>query len=311
MNIKDLLLTSLKENPSSFAYIGIGSCPVDIKNLDVFTDQIIPKFIVNKIYTNTEKIKIILFDPEFKNIKKKDLNDYFISRNIYHYPEDGILTWKTLNDNLEINIVSEYFIHEDDDDFLNEVINICLLYESKLVVQEYTGKNLYDLFTSLYKKNKNKELFKKNILFDVSYNQDCHCFIDLETYSPVYDNNNDFVNILLLTKEENLKMVGKDKKIDKIIKYHYIEQLKKIERNDIPRFRKKKLGILIDDNQHHTAVEMLSIIKNKVDDIFEVLVALKTIKINDYIYKNVFDNHSNYKDVYKWFDDYRKCYDII
>jgi len=310
MNIKDVLLNFLKEHPSSFTYIGIGSAPVDIKKLTALTDQIIPNFLSNK---NTDVIRIIHFDPHFKNINKNDLNNYFISKDLglYNYPQDGILTWKTLNNSIEINIVPELFVHAEDGYFLEDVIDLCLLYESHLVVQEYTGKNLYDLFTSLYKKNKNKELFKKKILFDVSYNQDCHCFIDLETYSPVYDNNNDFVNILLFTKEEILGMIGKDKKIDKIIKYHYIEQLKKIETNDIPRFRKKKLGILINYIGCDTANEILRTIKNKVDDIFEVLVALKTIKVNDYIYKNVFDNYSNYKDVYKWFDDYRKCYDII
>jgi hypothetical protein len=182
MNIKDVLLNFLKEHPSSFTYIGIGSAPVDIKKLTTLTDQIIPNFLSNK---NTDVIRIIHFDPHFKNINKNDLNDYFISKDLglYNYPQDGLLTWKTFDNSIEINIVPEFFDHYEDEYFLEDVIDLCLLYESHLVVQEYTGKNLYDLFTGLYKKNKNKELFKKKILFDVSYNQDCHCFIDLETYS--------------------------------------------------------------------------------------------------------------------------------
>ena len=323
MKIKDMLFKSLTENPASITYIGIGSCPEDIKNLNNMKDQIIPKFMTEKIKKNVETIKIIHFDPAFSMIKKSQLNDYFISKNLnlYNYPEDGISTWKSINGEIEINIVSDFFIHktfneiDNDDDFLMNVIEVCLLYESQLIVQEYTGYKLCNLFLDMYEKSENKDLFKKKILFDVSYDQDCHCFIDLQNHFPLYDKNNDFLNILLFSYEEFLTSIGFDKNIDKIIKFHFIDKLKKIETENIPDFRRKILKMEIqkcsDYDENVNDKQILDIIKKKIDAIFKVLEKLKVIKINDYIYRNVFFNHKKYKDPYVWFDDYRKCYDII
>ena len=82
MKFKDILVRSLTENPASITYIGIGSCPQDIKKLNNMKDQIIPTFMREKI---GETIKIIHFDPAFSNIKKSELVDYFISKNLDLY----------------------------------------------------------------------------------------------------------------------------------------------------------------------------------------------------------------------------------
>jgi len=228
-------------NPREYTYIGIGSAPyLSLDKLDERWDQILPKFLIEYIQSTDETIRVIHIDPEFNRHLEK-MKEYFkngnwkkqISLEFEYDNSDEMHIWRTNDHRIEIILIPDSFHHpnrwseEDNEWFFQKYVNLTLKYKYKLVVQEYTGHELNDLRKKLYNECLDKETFKKKILIDVTYGNDCHCGTNLSKYRPFYDEYLDFYNMTLLTKQEMINIIGKNQDIDEImhILQHELNQI--------------------------------------------------------------------------------------
>jgi hypothetical protein len=321
--LSELLEFSIRE-PRDMTYFSIGSAPhmtVDQIAKNRKWDQIIPEFMVDIINRTDKTIRIIHFDPEFSR-KDEFLNQYFkkyqkatFNLTFNHDASEGLNVWKTDDHRIEVFIIAKHFNHlerhygneEVHDDFLHELNEATLASGNQLIVQEYTGHELGQLTKSLYNKSSNKDIFKRKILYDVSYGNDCHCGTDLERYKPIYNDYGDFYNLTLFNNDEMEGHIGKNPDMDKILKVNFIKQFNTALNIHVDyRRRLKNLG----DNlvRHHrynnssSPDEIMSILQDELTKCIAVLDRLQMITPNK---KNFMDFlFKNYKviDMYKWYE---------
>jgi hypothetical protein len=318
------LIQFCSREPRDMTYFGIGSAPhmlVDQIAKSRKWDQIIPEFMVDIINRTDKTIRIIHFDPQFSR-KDDFLNEYFkkyqkrtFGLNFTLDASEGLNVWKTDDHRIEVFIIAKPFNHlerhygneEVHDDFLHEFNEMTIASGNQLIVQEYTGHELGQLTKSLYDKSSNKDIFKKKILYDVSYGNDCHCGTDLERYKPIYNDYGDFYNLTLFNSDEMKEHIGKDPTMDKILKLNFIKQFNTALNIHVDyRRRLQNLG----ENlvRHHrynnssSADEIMSVLQDELTKCISILDRLQMItpnKINfiDCLFKNYKVIH-----MYKWYE---------
>ena len=322
--VLDELVKFCSREPRDMTYFAIGSTPhmtVDQIAKNRKWDQLIPEFMIDIINRTDKTIRIIHFDPAFSR-KDDFLNEYFKKYQKTTFGltfsldvSDGLNVWKTDDHRIEVFIIAKPFNHlerryndeEVHDDFLHELNEMTLTSGNQLIVQEYTGHELGQLTKSLYHKSSNRDLFKKKILYDVSYGNDCHCGTDLERYKPIYNDYGDFYNLTLFNSDEMKEHIGKNPEMDKILKVNFIKEFNKVLNIHVDyRRRLQNLG----ENlvRHHrynnssTADEIMTILQDELAKCVSVLDRLQMITPNK---KNFMDClFKNYKviDMYKWYE---------
>ena len=165
----------------------------------------------------------------------------------------------------------------------------------------------------------NKELFKKKILFDITYGEN-HCHIDLTTEKPIYDHHGDFINILLLNIDELRSLFDYHPKIKKYVTDFYISEYKKIVTIIPVDIRRKvliesgeKIAFCDGTKKYHYTLDtsyetLIEILRSKLNDIIPVLMEINIIdeRKRNYIYHELLTNYKNYtlaskpKDIYFW-----------
>jgi hypothetical protein len=242
--IFSLLIEYFQANPRDFSYFGIGTYP-RVQSLEQFTpviDQLIPVFLKDQIEKSTDTIRILLIDPLFDRCMDF-LHHYFASTSydLDHDDSEGFNRWISSDHRIEIIVINMYMrntgslgtygqipevIHIHDT-FLKDFADLTQKNNSKLIVQDYSGADTREIFRNIYNMSKNKELFKKKILFDITYGEN-HCHIDLTTEKPIYDPHGDFVNIILLNIDELRSLFDYHPKIRSFVKAYYISEYRKI-----------------------------------------------------------------------------------
>jgi hypothetical protein len=306
-------------NPREYTYIGIGSAPyLPLDKLDEKTDQILPKFLIEYIQSTDETIRVIHIDPEFNRHLEK-MKDYFkvgkwsekIMMDFEYDNSDEMHIWRTNDHRIEVIIIQEAVHHpnkwskEDNEWFFQKYVNLTLKYNHKLVVQEYTGHELNDLRKKLYEECLNKEAFKKKILIDITYGNDCHCGTNLSKYKPFYDEYLDFYNMTLLTKQEMVNIIGKNQEIDEIIKVFFIKKFRNLVNYIHVDYRRKTKGDTImyghdGYNNQSSPDEIMHILQqelNQIFSVFEMLNLMSSEKKN--LIQNLFEKYKEY-DMYQW-----------
>jgi hypothetical protein len=292
------ILKYYRANTRDYNYVAIGSAPhLTFDKLDDRWDQMIPKFLVDIINTTDLTIRIILIDPEFS---KKNMVEYFNSNRwtldipleFENVPQkyifldtDEILNnlqiWRTTDHRIEVLIVSDSFYHinrwneRTDDWFLKSISELTISCRNKLVVQEYTGHELDDLRRELYSTSSNKDLFKKHVLVDMTYGEDCHCGTDLTKYAPYYDKNFDFINISMLNEHEYIDLYGMNEKIDTLIKNYFLKKFRKIINDNHSNYRLAVKGSPIHPTLNYptnaTADQIMGFIKYELEKVIKIL----------------------------------------
>uniref|UniRef100_A0A6C0BKE1 Uncharacterized protein n=1 Tax=viral metagenome TaxID=1070528 RepID=A0A6C0BKE1_9ZZZZ len=192
------------QTPVHFTYLGIGTNP-HTTTVDALTDawdQLMPVFVRDQL-RRRQKVRVFHIDPQFK-YNLEFLREYFATR----FPRltyDGEYNWTSST--LDVHVSDSSFYHNNkydtnnDDPFLLELSEICLNTGSRLVVQEFTGHILIPTFKECFASTTRPSLFKKKILFDITYGN-ASCMTDLTKHSPLYDKNGDFINFALCTYDE-------------------------------------------------------------------------------------------------------------
>jgi hypothetical protein len=204
------------QNPVEITAVLIGCSPryTDFSQFNDDVNQLYPLFLR---LSKTSSIRIFCIDPALVTGDKPAFIDEYFNRlgfsknkNIYN------------NSNVEIIILGEEFIHEyeNDRDFLYKLMETTLIFNSKLIVQEFTGRSLDTLFKSLlysFQIPQQSELVK-NVLFDITYQLDCHCSTPMTKYRPIFLKNGDFFNPTVYSDSEIVDVIGLSPETDNFIK---------------------------------------------------------------------------------------------
>ena len=156
-----------KETHKDYTYIGIGSAPrtTVLENFVSEIDQIIPGFMMDIINNTLKTIRIINIDPQFAHCMEF-LHEYFASKNLNLCFNDssGLNIWTSSDNRIEIIIVG------DSVDSLRKLLgitNLSINTNTQLVVQQYTGATLTEIFKQVYdelsaRSESNKKYIKNN-----------------------------------------------------------------------------------------------------------------------------------------------------
>lgn len=216
---------TIKETIPDIIYLGIGSALKwhPIETITSSNNQQHPPFL-NK-YKN--KV-IILFDNELE--EPLYLESKMELTKVLFTTTNSKIKFRIFNNEDTIVFAINYNFyysqsgvkHEDPDflkiigceeQFLNWLIYYTLAYSSKLILNDYTGKNIDSNYVELLE-NYDKTSVLNNILYDVTQN-DGGCIINFDKYPILYDNKDNFIQIkyLALSKikeisSEHLKIMG-------------------------------------------------------------------------------------------------------
>ena len=275
-------------------YVGIGSCPhhETVEELTDAWDQLIPVFIRGKA------AKIIHYDPAFE-VREEFLNDYFEMKNF-----NKVDTFHWVSSLMEVILHPKRFEHPEDDHILEELAEAAIRTDAKLIVQEFTGKELTESFKAAYAKSSSPHNFKRNVLFDITYGNDCHCMTDMTKYRPLYNKHGDLINFLLYTEKEIHTLIGLSTEVNNLIKIYYVKKYLTIINLQVDYRRKLKGdGILFPMNgysEESTPDEIMACLQSKIKpilSIFDSLGMMSPQKLG--ILESLLSNYRDY-DVYKW-----------
>jgi hypothetical protein len=135
------------------------------------------------------------------------LHEYFNSKNFnYDNSMEGnnMHIWRSSDHKIEVIINCYNFHYNSYKPFLYDLVEMTLKNpnkNSKMFLQDFTGHDSSNIFKELYNESVDMDKFKKRVLFDISYG-DNHCDLDLLKYEPIYDQNNNIINILLMDIDE-------------------------------------------------------------------------------------------------------------
>ena len=311
---------SMIEQPS-FVYVGIGSCP-HAKTLTEYTDswnQILPVFVRDILTLTSLPIRILHFDPAFGYHKDRVdfVKEYFDSTTLSLVHDTTANTWS--NDRISIILSDKVFSHTDehtpsersDDWFLEELATHCISVNSKLVVQEFTGRDLDIVLKTAFRKSPFQKKFKNTILFDITYGTASSCSTDLTQYKPFYDARGNFYNLLLYTADELKRYIGVDTRVDMYIKTYFTKQYQTLLNNYHVDYRRRTRGeaclfkneLYTDTSEPEYIMELLEAELFTLIPVFQQLKVVTLEKLS--VLSNLFETYKSYKgnDMYRWYDN--------
>ena len=304
----------------SFVYVGIGSCP-HAKTLAEYTDswnQILPVFLRDILTLRNQPIRILHFDPAFGYHKDRVdfVKEYFDSTDLALVHDPTTNTWS--NERISIMLSDKAFTHTDqhtpseksDDWFLEELATHCISVDTKLIVQEFTGRDLDVVLKTAFRKSPFQKRFKNTILFDITYGTASSCSTDMTKYKPFYDTRGNFYNLLLYTADELKRYIGIDARVDMYIKTYFTKQYQTLLNNYHVDYRRRTRGetCLFKNELYTDTSEPEYIMELLEEELFTLLPVFQELKVvtpeKASVISSLFENYKSYKgnDMYKWYD---------
>lgn len=292
--------------PREYTYIGIGSKNRydDLTKFSKDIDQIFPVFL-DKIQTT---IRIIHFDPRFEE-DNGFLEMYFERRNIRKV---DTFIWLSEDQRIEVIINPVMF---EDNNFLHRMMKLNIELETKLVVQQYTGRELGETFKLFYNSflDMDKEYIEKNILFDFTYGDACHCDTPMLKYEPLVDKNGDFYNFTLFNEEKMFDHIGINSRMDDLIEKYVKSKLSRFLNETHVNYRKatRREEHMFSSQDYPSNAEpdvIMDILLTKVRSILDILKKLgKLTREKEEIFTRCSQNYLS-TDLYKWYSEMTKLY---
>jgi hypothetical protein len=220
----------LAKKPADFTYVGIGTNPhaATVAELNDFWDQLMPVFVRDQLH---KTVRVFHFDPAFE-YKMNFIKEYYATKypELVYSQQSGYHGW--FSPRLEVYLApvvlmrkSDYNPDGADDEFLSSLSNIIVDQGTQIVVQDFSGQDLQAPFKAAYEASTNKPVFKRKVLFDITYGN-ASCMTDLTKYKPIYDRHGNFVNFTLFTASEIEQAIGHDKRLDELAAKHFVAKFK-------------------------------------------------------------------------------------
>jgi len=322
----DLYLLSLKEisnysraNLRDITYIGIGTNPRTI-NLENFTPRI-DQLILRCLNNLDGSLRIIHFDKLLEN-NILFLHEYFNSKDFEYdssMEENNMYMWRSYDHKIEVIINCFNFYYYKYKTFLDDFVEMTLKNpnkKSKMFLQDFSGGDSSNMFKQLYNESVDKTRFKQQILFDISYGNN-HCDIDLLKYEPIYDSNNNIINIMLMNIDELRPHLDYHPIIKEHVYKFYTNQYRQIT-DIIPVDIRRKMLVEIKNENHRLVCyrnlytdessydEIINVLRNELTIIINILNEIKFMTPEkEAIIENLLGNYKNYTfdskpSIYDW-----------
>lgn len=304
----------------SFVYVGIGSCP-HTQIITEYTDnwnQILPVFMRDVLETTSLPVRILHFDPAFgyQPDKIEFLQAYFdsISLQLAYDPETK--TWSNkrvtiILSSMSFNHTDKYMsVKESDDWFLEELAAHVIQTNSKLVVQEFTGRDLDQVFKTAFNKSPTQNKFKNNILFDITYGTNSTCSTNMSNYKPLYDVRENFCNLLLNTPDELKRYIGTNPRVDEYVKQYFTKQYNTILNNYHVDYRRRTRGetILFTNELYNDTSSPELIMELLETELCSLIPVFRDLKVTNIEKESrlflLLETYKSYKgnDMYTWYN---------
>lgn len=305
---------------ADYTYFGIGTYPHSVP-ITMTTDQIIPAFLRDEIEENPHaRYQLIHYDPCFLN--NLVISEYMAASS-YGFIHQSPYHWKTLSvPFIDVKVNPYEFNYErnyspDGDTLVSLIMNVLQTDDShtidrkaKLVVQDFTGMNIESLALHIYDEvpPQMKDQFRKQILFDITYGTDWGCQTNMTKYQPLLDVSNDFFNPMLMSVQEQIKIVGQNRFLDKILLTRAVKQWKILLNDYHVDYRKRLRGEaviktceLYDDESEPALI--MDILISKLTALFYLLAKLNPIiKYKEIRFNELYEQYIE-MDVYKWYSE--------
>ena len=253
-------------------------------------------------------MRILHFDPWFANIEEF-LDSYFTEWNLVKMEIHGGMSW--VNDHMEVIVIPQSIDHKEHFWFFESLVESILQTKGRLVVQEYTGYEVMDLNMKLLELAPNKELYKRRVLFDMTYGTDTGCCTDMTKAQPFYDYDGNFLNLHFMNDQDARRWIGISTKVDEILKKKYVAKFLQTLNYIHVDYRRKMKGdsLLYGSSEYSndsTPDEIMTVLQQKLSVTLEILQLLRVVpNETSPKCKELFETYKT-QDPYKWYDCVRK-----
>ena len=273
-----------------YTYFAIGSMfrKLDL-NLSPELDQVYPTFLKEK-----ESFTAIHFDPRFAD-HWEFTDSYFASKGFVKIGNQYVLGKK------EFYIFAESMDH--DVEFFHALCKPFVENHRKLIVQEFTGNLLNDLFLQVYYSfpQERRKIFRNVVLFDMT-SGNASCMTDMSTTFPMVDKLGHFLNFMLIPPNELEDLINYDPKLDVLIEEVYKKEYKKILNEEHTNYRRRMNGdiCLFPKAEYGMAEDPIVIMEVMLNKLAQIVRIRKRFGFDDTKFYELVDTYKNY-DMYKWY----------
>ena len=307
--ITKFLLSDIEKSKYETIYIGIGTSArkYTLEEYDDDMNQLYPIF-MRTLYKDTQKL-LVHFDEHFNSKDQQEFIQVYLKSNEFQNITSGI--WYSPKQKCKAIIVSNHLSIDERFDILNKISRTTLKTNAKIIAQEFTGRELVPSFKQLFQQEfslKEKEILRNNIVWDITYGQDCHCMTPLTQYKPIMKDSQNFFNIWSYSNEELIKYINYSPETDKILYQYFYKQFRKIIDTHHVNYRRKLLGDTLltptnGYNENSSPTQIMDYIIKELDPMIRILFKLSSmtqIEKDSFTFKLI--SYKNY-DPYKWYKE--------
>ena len=288
-------------------YIAIGSAPYcSPDQYDDQKNQMFPKF-VRELGGSWTLINI---DPQFEQPTQKAFVDsYFGSMGFYQQ-----VPYVYSHQTIDAVFVPRFMEKEQKLEFLTKMTQKVIGTGKKLIVQEFTGHDLYPEFQGIVRKFSEKDLeyVKKNVLWDITYGKESGCSTNMNIWKPLFVDG-EFLNLACMTTDELIGVVGKNPDIDKLISHTFTTEYNRLISIHHVNYRRKVRGMDLywPTPQYGEQVSAEKIMEIFLAELYPLTLVLKRVSgLTEENYAKQMDMMNNYHlyDIYQWYSAMKGIY---
>lgn len=291
-------------------YIAIGSAPhCSLNQYNDERNQMLPKFIRELGGTWT----LINVDPMFEQPTQKAFVDSYFKR-MGFYQESPYVYTRQNADALFIPLTME---NEQKLEFLTKMTRKVMGTGKKLVVQEFTGHELFLSFQGIVRKlpAEEREYVKKNVLWDITYGKECGCSTNMNIWKPLFVDDG-FLNLACMTTNELVATIGKNPDIDKLISHTFKCEYTRLINVHHVNYRRKLKGLDLywPTPEYGDNVSGERIMEIFMAELYPITSVLKRVSgLSEENYAKQMDMMNNYHlyDIYEWYSTMKGIYDQL
>ena len=284
----------MRQNPVELTYLGIGSVFrfFDMDKLTPELDQVYPVF----LREFKGSFRAIHYDPRFAECWNF-LDGYFNSFGLKRFADN---IW--MSEDMTRQFVIYSGMRDHNEEYFRELSELCMR-SGKLIVQEFTGQFLNDLFLQVYYSfsPEDRSIFRRRVIFDMTCG-DASCMTDMSKTFPMIDPHGDFLNFMLIPPQDLQSYVNKNDRLDDLIKNYYKKEYKKILNEEHTNYRRRINGdtclfLRSEYDKYADPIDIFEVLKKKLH---RAIQPLKHFGFPEEKYNELFENYQNY-DMYKWY----------
>lgn len=307
--ITKLILSDIEKSKYETIYVGIGTSArkFTLEEYDDDMNQLYPIF-MRTLYKDKQKL-LVHFDEHFNSREQQNFIELYLKSNDFHNITNGI--WYSPKQQCKAIIVSNNLSDDERFDILNKISRTTLKTNAKIIVQEFSGRELLPSFRQFFQQEfslKEKEILRNNIVWDITYGQHCHCMTPLTQFKPIMKDSQNFFNIWSYSNEELIKYINYSPETDKILYQHFYKQFRKIIDTHHVNYRRKLLGdtlLTLSNayNENSSPNQIMEYIIKELDPMIRILFRMSSmtqIQKDSFTFKLI--SYKNY-DPYKWYKE--------